>query len=91
MNCHLTDKDRSTGNRCRSWDCIPCKEFGLSHNDATIINIHMDNMRLKEENKKLREDLNWATKELSNPTGWRNSEHHSKEIRTRHGLDKEAL
>ena len=50
-----------------------------------------DNEKLQEENKKLREDLNWATKELSNPTGWRNSEHQSKEIRTRHGLDKEAL
>lgn len=57
MNCSLTDKEREKGNRCRSFDCIPCKDFNLSVNDATIINVHMDNMRLKEENKQLKINL----------------------------------
>lgn len=57
MNCNLTDRDRDNGTRCRSFDCKPCLNYKLSANDATIINIHIDNMRLKEENKQLRVNL----------------------------------
>jgi hypothetical protein len=60
MNCHLTDKERKTGNRCRSWDCIPCKEFGLSVNDTTVTNIHTFNKRLRSEIS----DLKIALKEF---------------------------
>lgn len=58
MNCNLTNDERKRGNRCRSWDCTPCKEHGLSVNDATIINVHMDNMTLKKENADLKRRLN---------------------------------
>lgn len=52
--------------------------------------IKCENEKLQKENKELREALEWATKELSNPTGWRNSEHKSKEIRTKFNFDKEG-
>lgn len=54
MNCNLTDKDRKSGMRCRSWSCQPCKEYGVTKNDLNIIQTHMDNMTLKEEITKLK-------------------------------------
>lgn len=57
MNCNLTNEDRDNGMRCRSFDCNPCINYKLNTNDATIINVHMDNMKLKEENKKLKINL----------------------------------
>lgn len=54
MNCNLTNEERDKGYSCRSWDCKPCKEWKVSTKDLSMINIHMDNMRLREENEKLK-------------------------------------
>lgn len=57
MNCSLSDKERSEGMRCRSIDCQPCITYGISTNDANIINTYITNMKLKEENESLRTAL----------------------------------
>lgn len=48
MNCSLSDKQRKEGMRCRSFDCIPCKEY-LTSNDRAII----DNEIIKMLNKEI--------------------------------------
>lgn len=51
MNCNLSEQERKTGVRCRSFDCIPCKEH-LSSKDRSIIDNEIIKMLMKE-NKRL--------------------------------------
>lgn len=52
MNCTLTNNQRKEGTRCRSFDCVPCKEF-LTPNDRSIIDNEIIKM-LKKEIESLR-------------------------------------
>lgn len=61
MNCNLTDKGRKKGMRCRSWDCQPCLEFGVSKNDLNIIKTHMQNMELQETIKELKNQIDYLS------------------------------
>lgn len=47
MNCNLSDQERKNGARCRSWDCVQCKDF-LTFNDRAIIDNEMIKMLRKE-------------------------------------------
>ena len=47
MNCNLDENQRKLGMRCRSFDCIPCKEH-LSSKDRGIIDNEIIKMLQKE-------------------------------------------
>lgn len=55
MNCNISEQERKIGMRCRSFDCVPCKEH-LSSKDRGIIDNEIIKMLMKE-NKRLELDV----------------------------------